>query len=85
MNRCSVLLYNHITSKIWNDFCEAHEAYQFLRKKNSLKYGEFVPTPSYTKQIRVSVKFKCFSKVFTEGINVSFKMTDKRLNASFIY
>ena len=36
-------------------------------------------------QNRVSVKFKCFSKVFTKGINVSVKMTDKRFlfNASF--
>lgn len=35
--------------QIWNDYCEAHEAYQFLRKKHSLKYGEFVPTPTYKK------------------------------------
>ena len=25
-------------SQIWNDYCEAHEAYQFLRKKHTDRY-----------------------------------------------
>ena len=33
--------------QIWNDYCQTHEAYQFLRKKNSDKYGDAMPPPSY--------------------------------------
>jgi len=33
--------------KIWNDNCQAHEAYQFFRKKNADKYAGFIPAPSH--------------------------------------
>ena len=33
--------------KVWSDNCQAHEAYQFFRKKNSDKYGNFIPPPSH--------------------------------------
>ena len=54
-----VTLYSHIDSwiketklclnKIWNDNCQAHEAYQFFRKKNSDKYAGYVPAPSHSR------------------------------------
>ena len=33
--------------QVWNDNCQAHEAYQFFRKKNADKYGDFLPPPSH--------------------------------------
>ena len=48
------------TIQIWNDYCEAHEAYQFLRKKHTTKYGEFVPSPTYSKVSYWLLTPECF-------------------------
>ena len=38
--QCHVLFFclTKSLSQIWNDYCEAHEAYQFLRKKHTDRY-----------------------------------------------
>ena len=33
--------------KIWTEYCQAHEAYQFFRKKNADKYGGYLPPPKH--------------------------------------
>ena len=36
-----------VEQQVREELCQAHEAYQFLRRKHSEKYGEWVPPPEY--------------------------------------
>ena len=47
VKKSSILTDILLFSKLWNDYCQAHEAYQFFRKKNADKYGNSLPAPKH--------------------------------------
>ena len=54
----ALLLWPNIlfVGKIWNDNCQAHEAYQFFRKKNAEKYAGNIPPPAHLSKAEMKRK-----------------------------